>query len=110
MLFLHARSGAFSLRRCMFQRRTSRLLFEISLMGIVRVVPAVGAQTRSAQFKNTWHLIQQFAIVEKAKPALQGFTWIGWEHVGIAMVWLVAVAIALSMIPTLIATRRFLKV
>ncbi|QTE24825.1 permease-like cell division protein FtsX [Propioniciclava sp. MC1595] len=54
--------------------------------------------------------IQQFAIVEKAKPALQGFTWIGWEHVGIAMVWLVAVAIALSMIPTLIATRRFLKV
>jgi cell division transport system permease protein len=54
--------------------------------------------------------IQQFAIVEKAKPALQGFTWVGWDHVGIAMVWLVAVAIALSMIPTLVATRRFLKV
>lgn len=54
--------------------------------------------------------IQQFAIVEKAEPALQGFTWVGWEHVGIAMVWLVAVAIVLSMIPTLIATRRFLKV
>ncbi len=54
--------------------------------------------------------IQQFAIVEKAKPALQGFTWIGWEEVGIAMVWLVVVAIVLSMIPTLVATRRFLKV
>lgn len=54
--------------------------------------------------------IQQFAIVEKAKPALQGFTWIGWNHVGIAMLWLVGVAIALSMIPTLVATRRFLKV
>ena len=54
--------------------------------------------------------INQFAIVEKAKPALQGFTWIGWEHVWIAMVWLVGVAIALSMIPTLVATRRFLKV
>lgn len=54
--------------------------------------------------------IQQFAIIEKAKPALQGFTWIGWEHVGIAMVWLVVVAVVLSMIPTLVATRRFLKV
>lgn len=54
--------------------------------------------------------IQQFAIVEKAKPALQGFTWVGWEHVGFAMLGLVAVAIALSMIPTLVATRRFLKV
>ena len=54
--------------------------------------------------------IQQFAIVEKAKPALQGFQWIDWGNVAIAMVWLVGVAIVLSMIPTLVATRRFLKV
>ena len=54
--------------------------------------------------------LHQFAIVEKAEPALQGFTWIGWDHVGIAMLWLVGVAIALSMIPTLAATRRFLRV
>ncbi|MDO5533705.1 MAG: permease-like cell division protein FtsX [Propionibacteriaceae bacterium] len=54
--------------------------------------------------------IQQFAIIEKAKPALQGFAWIGWEHVAIAMIWVVGVAIFLSMIPTLVATRRFVKV
>lgn len=54
--------------------------------------------------------IQQFAIVEKAKPALQGFTWIGWDHVGITMIGLVVVAVVLSMIPTLVATPRFLKV
>ena len=54
--------------------------------------------------------VQQFAIVEKAKPALQGFAWIGWNNVGISMLGVVVVAIALSMIPTLVATRRFLKV
>lgn len=54
--------------------------------------------------------IQQFVVVEKAKPALQGFTWIGWEQAGFAMLGLVGVAVVLSMIPTLIATRRHLKV
>lgn len=54
--------------------------------------------------------IQQFAVVEKAKPALQGFVWIGWNHVAIAMLGVVVVAVLLSMIPTLVATRRFLKV
>lgn len=54
--------------------------------------------------------VHQFAIVEKAKPALQGFTWIGWDHVGMAMLGLVIVAVVLSMIPTVVATRRFLTV
>ena len=54
--------------------------------------------------------IQQFAIVEKAKPALQGFAWVGWNHVAIAMLGVVVVAVLLSMIPTLVAIRRFLKV
>lgn len=52
----------------------------------------------------------QFAIVEKAKPALQGFTWIDWSHVGISMIAVVVLAVVLSMIPSLAATRRFLKV
>lgn len=54
--------------------------------------------------------IEQFAVIEKAKPALQGFAWVGWNHVGIAMVGVVVVAVLLSMIPTLVATRRFLQV
>lgn len=54
--------------------------------------------------------IERFAVLEKAKPALQGFAWVGWNHVGIAMLGVVIVAILLSMIPTLVATRRFLKV
>ena len=54
--------------------------------------------------------IEQFAVIEKAKPALQGFAWVGWNHVAIAMLGVVVVAVLLSMIPTLVAIRRFLKV
>lgn len=54
--------------------------------------------------------LQQFVIIEKAKPAIQSVQWIGWDHVGIAVVGLVIVAVVLSIIPTLIATRRFLRV
>lgn len=53
---------------------------------------------------------QQAVIIGKAKPAIQSVQWIGWEHVGIAMVGLVLVAVVLSIIPTLIATRRHLRV
>jgi len=54
--------------------------------------------------------LQQFVIVEKAKPAIQTVAWIGWGEVGIAMAGVVGGAVALSMIPTLIATRRYLRV
>ncbi|MFT3877823.1 MAG: permease-like cell division protein FtsX [Propioniciclava sp.] len=54
--------------------------------------------------------IYRFVIVEKAKPALQGFAWVDWPHVGTTAFWVVVVSVLLSMIPTLVATRRFLKV
>lgn len=55
-------------------------------------------------------VLHQWVIVGKAKPAIQSVQWIGWEHVGIAVLGLVAVAVVLSIIPTLIATRRHLRV
>lgn len=58
----------------------------------------------------TLAVLQQSVILGKAKPAIQSVRWIGWEHVGIAMLGLVAVAVVLSIIPTLIATRRHLRV
>ena len=47
----------------MFQRRAGSLLFGIALLGIVRVIPAVAAQTRGAQFKDTRHLLQKFTVM-----------------------------------------------
>jgi len=64
MLFLHAYPGAFALGCRMFQRRAGRLLFGIALGLIIRIIPAVAAQARGAQLKNTRHLLQKFAVME----------------------------------------------
>ncbi len=53
---------------------------------------------------------QRFVILDKAQPAIQTVQWVGWENVGISMLGVVAVAVVLSIVPTLTATRRFLKV
>ncbi len=54
--------------------------------------------------------VQQFVVVGKAEPQIKGIEWIRWEHVGFAMGSLVLLGVVLSIIPTLIATRRFLRV
>lgn len=54
--------------------------------------------------------LQQFVIVGRAKAQIQTIRWIEWSHVGWAMAAIALVAVVLSIIPTLIATRRFLRV
>jgi cell division transport system permease protein len=54
--------------------------------------------------------VEQFVIIDKAKAEIQTIRWIEWPHVGLAMASLAIVAVILSIIPTLIATRRFLRV
>jgi cell division transport system permease protein len=54
--------------------------------------------------------VEQFVIIGKAQAEIQTIRWIEWPHVGVAMASLAVVAIVLSIIPTLIATRRFLRV
>lgn len=53
---------------------------------------------------------QQFVIIGKAIPEIQTIRWIDWSHVTIATFWVVVVAVVLSIIPTLIAARRHLRV
>jgi cell division transport system permease protein len=42
--------------------------------------------------------------------SLKGLRWIGWSDAGLAMAGVTGVAIVLSIVPTLIATRRYLRV
>ena len=77
------------------------------LAAALQIVVALGGAALACV---TLAAIEQFAVIEKAKPALQGFAWVGWNHVAIAMLGVVVVAVLLSMIPTLVAIRRFLKV
>ncbi len=54
--------------------------------------------------------VQQFVIIGKAQAEIQTIRWIEWPNVGTAMASIAVVAVVLSIIPTLIATRRFLRV
>ncbi|MDR0959524.1 MAG: permease-like cell division protein FtsX [Propionibacteriaceae bacterium] len=51
-----------------------------------------------------------FVIMENAQPLLQGFRWVGWPETGISMAAVVLVAIVLSVIPTMVSARRYLRV
>ena len=58
----------------------------------------------------TLALGMQFLIRQKAQVLIQASPWIGWQHAGLAMLGVALVAIALAIIPTLVATRRYLRV
>ena len=49
-------------------------------------------------------------VIRNAEVSLQTLPWIGWEESGIAIVGLAIVAVVLSIIPTLLATNKHLRV
>lgn len=51
-----------------------------------------------------------FVIMRNAQVTLKTLPWVGWGQTGVAMSGVTAVAVVLSVIPTLIATRRYLQV
>lgn len=75
-------------------------LLESLVAGLIGILVSAGALT--AGF---W-----FIIVQNAKPSLSALAWIGWNHLGAAILATAVVGIALSVIPTLIATRQYLKI
>lgn len=54
--------------------------------------------------------VERFVIIGKAQVEIKTIRWIDWPQVGVAMASIAVVAVVLSIIPTLIATRRFLRV
>jgi cell division transport system permease protein len=51
-----------------------------------------------------------FVITRKAQVSLQALPWIGWPEAGLAMAGVAAVGLVLSIIPTLVTTRKYLRV
>lgn len=51
-----------------------------------------------------------FLIVRNAQVSIKTVGWIGWPETGLAIAGVALVAVILSIIPTLIATRRYLRV
>lgn len=54
--------------------------------------------------------VEQFVVIDKAQVSIQSLPWVGWSHVGFAMLWMAVVGVALSVIPTLLTARRYVKV
>lgn len=54
--------------------------------------------------------VEKFVIMDKAQVSIQSLPWVGWSHAGFAMLWMAVVGVALSVIPTLLTARRYVKV
>jgi cell division transport system permease protein len=51
-----------------------------------------------------------FIIIKKAEVSIQSLPWIGWHQAFLAMAGVAIVGLLLSIIPTLITTRKYLRV
>ena len=75
-------------------------LLESLVAGVIGIVLAAGALT----------LGYWVVIVQNAQTSITALPWIGWGDLVTAILAIAAVGIALSVIPTLLATRKYLRV
>ncbi len=75
-------------------------LLESLVAGLIGIVIAAGALTAGY-----W-----FVIVENAQTSITALPWIGWTDLATAIVAIAVVGIALAVIPTLLATRKYLRI
>lgn len=74
-------------------------LLESLVAGVIGVLLACGGLA-----------IGQYAVVEQARTSIPAIPWIGWSEALTAMLWVAVVGIVLAIVPTLLATRRYLRV
>lgn len=53
---------------------------------------------------------QYFVVERQLRTSMERLPWVGWSHLGTVIVILVIVGVLLSIIPTLLATRKYLRV
>ena len=51
-----------------------------------------------------------FGILRGARETVRFIAWIGWRQTGLAMLGMIVVGLVLAIIPTLVTTRRYLRV
>jgi len=75
-------------------------LLESLIAGIIGAAAACG----------TLALAVKFLIIDRAQVSITSLAWIGWHELFTAMLVVGIVGVVLAIIPTLIATRRYLRV
>ena len=79
---------------------TLPFLLESLVAGILGVI-AAGA---------TLAVALKFLIIDRAQVSIKSLTWIGWHELFVAILILGIVGLILAVVPTLVATRRYLRV
>jgi len=79
---------------------TMPFLLESLIAGIVGIAAACG----------TLAVALKFLIIDRAQVSIKSLAWIGWHELFVAMLVLAIVGVVLAIVPTLIATRRYLQV
>jgi len=79
---------------------TMPFLLESLVAGILGIAAACG----------TLAVAMKFLIIDRAQVSIKSLAWIGWHELYVAMLVLGIVGVVLAIIPTLIATRRYLQV
>ena len=79
---------------------TLPFLFEAVISAVIGIVLA-GATLVTGVY---------FIIMRKAQVSIQSLPWIGWNQTGLAVLGVAVVGLALSIIPTLVTTRKYLRV
>jgi len=79
---------------------TLPFLLESLVAGILGVIAASGTLT----------VALKFLIIDRAQVSIKSLTWIGWHELFVSILVLGIVGVILAIIPTLIATRRYLRV
>jgi cell division transport system permease protein len=51
-----------------------------------------------------------FVVMQKAEPAIRSIPWVGWHQTGLAMLGVAVVGLILAIVPTLVTTRKYLRV
>jgi len=51
-----------------------------------------------------------FVVMQKAEPAIRSIPWIGWSQTGLAMLGVALIGLVLAVVPTLVTTRKYLRV
>jgi cell division transport system permease protein len=74
-------------------------LLEILLAALVGAALACGAI-----------IATRVAAVPWLRHHVTAWPWVGWDEARVAMLWIVAIAILLGTVPTLLMTRKYLKV
>lgn len=79
---------------------TLPFLLEALISGLIGIVLACATLTS----------LVYFVIVRKAEVSIKTIAWIGWDEAALAMAGVAIVGLLLSIIPTLITTRKYLRV